>query len=905
MRSIKYVLILLIIIPPVQDVHSQEKDKTKWTPEEIINIENVRSLSFSPDSKSVVWTRRKGSKEKDKFVTDIYMTRFDLQKDGMPRTIQMTNSDESDHSPIFSKDGEFIYFLSSREKGKKLWKISVFGGEATEVNEFKNGITNISWISSNSLAFISYDGKTLYDEENKKDDTKVIDDSVHWKIRKVYSYDLKSKQITRLTNTNYPVSTYTVSHNGKYLVTRLQMSPHYGVDGSPKPKTYLFDIENNTSKQIIKGYQQPGRFQFAGDDNGLYFSAETSSSPEWEGPGITELYFFKINSSTISKVNLDWEMGISGYQVTGTNIVVALSNKAVTTTVFYKKTSTTWEKEILDFGEKNDHISVIGVNESGTMLAYAYSTASKLPRWFTSSLEIGKRGILVTNEKEFVLLNKKLTKKPIAKSEIFYWKGALDEEVNGMLYYPENYEPGKKYPLVISIHGGPTGTDRDTWSERWSTYPQIFSQRGAFILKPNYHGSGNHSQEFVESIKGHYYDLEEVDVLNGIDALDKLGYIDRDKLGLMGWSNGAIIATMLTLRHPDMFKVVAPGAGDVNWTSDYGTCRFGVTFDQYYFGGAPWDDVDGKSYNETYIIKSPLFEIEKIKTPTIIFHGSEDRAVPRDQGWEYYRGLQQVGKAPVKFLWFPGQPHGLQKITHQLRKMKEELAWFDTYLFETYKPENTAFKKESPLAKAIEMNDWSIHDGQFGVWSDNTLFPEMVKMGTDTIQIGRFEVTNAQYAAFDNNYHYSLMETNFPITGLSQDKINSYIEWINQKSGKTYRLPNSAEGKNLHKKAYKVAPKENTVNYWAGFEITFDEVAILKEKIDSVKTSLIKESGSFSPLKLGKANVYDIGGNVAEYYLEGSRLKTYGYSAYDFVDPNDTRATPSNDHTGFRLILEK
>ena len=82
-------------------------------------------------------------------------------------------------------------------------------------------------------------------------------------------------------------------------------------------------------------------------------------------------------------------------------------------------------------------------------------------------------------------------------------------------------------------------------------------------------------------------------------------------------------------------------------------------------------------------------------------------------------------------------------------------------------------------------------------------------------------------------------------------------------------------------------------------------MAILKEKIDAVKTSLIKESGSFPLLELGKANVYDIGGNVAEYYLEGSRLKTYGYSAYDYVDPNDARVTPSNDHIGFRLILEK
>ena len=169
--------------------------------------------------------------------------------------------------------------------------------------------------------------------------------------------------------------------------------------------------------------------------------------------------------------------------------------------------------------------------------------------------------------------------------------------------------------------------------------------------------------------------------------------------------------------------MAAPGAGDINWTSDYGTCRFGVTFDQSYFGGAPWDDTNGKHYNEWYIDNSPIFEIEKIKTPTIIFHGSEDRAVPRDQGWEYYRGLQQVGQAPVKFLWFPGQPHGLQKITHQLRKMKEEIAWIDQYLFEDTKPKNEAFKKDSPLASLLSMQKNMSDDGLIGTTFDGVMIP--------------------------------------------------------------------------------------------------------------------------------------------------------------------------------------
>jgi hypothetical protein len=356
---------------------------------------------------------------------------------------------------------------------------------------------------------------------------------------------------------------------------------------------------------------------------------------------------------------------------------------------------------------------------------------------------------------------------------------------------------------------------------------------------------------------------------------------------------------MLTVRYPDMFKFAAPGAGDVNWTSDYGTCRFGVSFDQSYFGGAPWDDLNGKFYNENYIIKSPLFEIEKIKTPTIIFHGSEDRAVPRDQGWEYYRGLQQVNKAPVRFLWFPGQPHGLGKITHQLRKMNEELAWIDTYLFNKPSTKNEAFKKESPLANLLKIDKVKVtENGNFGIIQNNVLIPETVLVKKDSIEIGRFEVTNAQFKAYNPEFNFDAGLDNYPVV-TSKEEALKYIQWLSKITGDTYRLPNALEAKKLHKLAHKAAAKENTLNYWAGYTITIDEVEELNKKVKELKSHLFKKVGKNKPTKVGKAEVYDIGGNVAEYFENG----IYGYSAYDFFDANNTEMILSN-YVGIRVIKE-
>ncbi len=899
----KYFLVLIFSTLYLTTI--AQKPRYEWSPEDIINTKSVSSLSYSTDNTMMVWTQRKGVKKKDKFVSDIYLTRLDVIKDGKPKTIQLTNGNDSDYSPIFSKDGETIYFLSSRTKGKKLWSLSIYGGEAVAVNEFDNGISNIQWLNKDELAFVSNEGKSLYDlnAEKIKDNVQVVEDSLHWKISKLYAFNIKEKTIRKLTNNSFPINDYSVSKDGKHVITSHRMSPHYGIDASPKNTYFLQETNSRKRTEILKGLQTPYGFTFTPDLKGFYFIADNSSDPEWTGSGISELYYYTLASNAYVKIDLKWGNGVaSGYSLLGNNVLVSLANNATRTLGYYIKNTAGWTKKKVDLGAMNEHIRILNVSKDGSKVAFKHSTASMLPRYYVGDISY-KKGVLGFNsQKEFIVLNKNLNKKNIAKSKVYQWKGANDDSVDGILYYPKDYVAGKKYPLILSIHGGPSSTDTDSWSERWSTYPQLLTERGAFVLKPNYHGSSNHGKAFVESIKGHYYDLELVDIINGINSLDAKGMINMDMLGTMGWSNGAILTTMLTVRYPDMFKVAAAGAGDVNWTSDYGTCGFGVQFDQSYFGGAPWDDVDGKNYNEKYILKSPLFDIEKVKTPTIIFHGSEDRAVPRDQGWEYYRGLQQVGKAPVKFLWFPGQPHGLRKITHQLRKMKEELAWIDKYLFGVESDENEAFKEDSPLAELIKRQGAKSNNGLLGDMINDLLIPEMQSLKKDSIAISKFELTNAQYQSFDNNHSFEYGKANHPIYNLSKANMTAYISWINTSTDNIYRLPNKKEGEALQKEAIKVAQKENTLNYWAGYELTAADAIILQDKIKDLKHNLIEAVGKYKPVKIEKATLYDLGGNVAEYYLDNGAYKIYGYSAYDLADPSSQGTNQQSKYVGLRLI---
>lgn len=893
-------LILFFLVSGSSKLYAQEnKDPGLWTPKDIINTEFLRNATFSPDGSMVIWAKKRALKEKDKFISDLYLTRLNTYKDGLPLTVQLTSEDENDYAPVFSKDNTTIYFLSSREKGKKLWKLSVYGGEATAVHEFKNGISNIQLKDENTLFFTSNEGKTLREEtlKKKKDDVVVVEDSLHWKPSRVFSINLKNKGIERITANTKPLSGYSVSHNGKWLVYTMQMSRHFPADAQPDPSYFLKNLTTGETIQILDDLKFPSyNFQFDADDSGFYFVSSFSSDPEWNGAGISELYYFDLKTRQKIKVNLDWEYGIGrGFWMSGNDVIVSLADKATFKNAVYRRVKGNWQKSFIDFGKENAYCTPIAAAPKGNKILFGYSTSSQLPTYFIADL----KGAKVKETKEFIKLNEGLSKKRITKSEVITWKGYKDEEVTGILFYPENYASGKKYPLVLSIHGGPAGVDTNQWAERWSTYPNLFSQKGAFVLQPNYHGSSNHGLAFVESIKKNYYIPELEDITKGIQMLEGKGMIDMNKLGTMGWSNGAIITTMLTVKYPDMFKVAAAGAGDVNWTSDFGTCRFGVSFDQSYFGGAPWDDMNGTFYNENYIIKSPLFELDKVKTPTIIFHGSEDRAVPRDQGWEYYRALQQINKAPVRFLWFPGQPHGLRKISHQLRKMKEEIAWIDEYLFEDAKEENEAFKEDSPLAILLTRQKALRVNGLYGAMVKNTLVPETVAVGKDSIAIGRFEITNAQYGAYDKKHSYLEGKDNHPVV-LDFKEAQAYIQWLTNLTGENYRLPNAAEAKKLQEKAVKTGKNENTLAYWAGYAITLDEIMLFKEKLKDVKNSLLMEAGTFKAIAMGEAEIYDVGGNVAEYTIDGN---SYGYSAYDYADTSQKEPVQSK-HVGFRVIKE-
>ena len=296
---------------------------------------------------------------------------------------------------------------------------------------------------------------------------------------------------------------------------------------------------------------------------------------------ITQLYYYTLESDRLSPVQLDWDNGLGwSYVIVKNGIVVELADGVKFEVVYAETDGSRVKKKHTLTTSSGKPVRIAEGQRNGDRLVYLEADASSIPTVMTAELNRGR----LKDEHKLVKLNKGLLKKSLAKSEVVRWTGALDDEVEGILYYPLDFEEGKRYPVVASIHGGPSGADRDFFSERWSNYPHLLASKGTFVFKVNYHGSSSYGLDWVESIKGHYYEYEVPDILGGIEYLIDRGLVDPDHLGIMGWSNGSILAIEACLQDP-RFRVLCAGAGDVNWTSDYGNCAFGAAFDNAYIGG--------------------------------------------------------------------------------------------------------------------------------------------------------------------------------------------------------------------------------------------------------------------------------------------------------------------------------
>jgi dipeptidyl aminopeptidase/acylaminoacyl peptidase len=270
------------------------------------------------------------------------------------------------------------------------------------------------------------------------------------------------------------------------------------------------------------------------------------------------------------------------------------------------------------------------------------------------------------------------------------WRAEDGREVEGILELPPEHKAGDgPLPLLVEIHGGPTSATLYQM-QFWIYGRTLMPAKGYALLSPNYRGSTGYGDEFLTELVGRENEVEVKDILSGVDAMVQRGIADPNRLGVMGWSNGGFLTNAI-ITATERFKAASSGAGVVDQVIQWGVEDTPGHVINFMSGTFPWSDA------EKYRASSPLYSLNKTKTPTLIHVGENDERVPAAHARTLYRALKYYLDVPTELVVYPGEGHGLTKYKHRKAKMEWDLAWFNRYILgePTKEPEKPEAEKAS------------------------------------------------------------------------------------------------------------------------------------------------------------------------------------------------------------------
>ena len=309
-------------------------------------------------------------------------------------------------------------------------------------------------------------------------------------------------------------------------------------------------------------------------------------------------------------------------------------------------------------------VGAFGFDASGERLAAVVETTRRL-----NDIYLVDGGTL----KRITDTNPQVDRWKLPEISIVSWTGADGDRVEGILELPPGYKRSDgPLPLIVELHGGPTASTRFRL-RLWIYGRTLMAAKGYALFSPNYHGSTGYGDAFTAKLIGRENDIEVIDIRTGIDALVEQGIADRSKMGVMGWSNGGFLTNAMIAAEPDLFKAASSGAGVIDQVIQWATEDTpGHVIN--YMKNLPWENP------EAYIKGSPLYKLDRVKTPTLVHVGGNDPRVPAAHSRALYRALHHYLNVPVELVVYPGEGHGLSTHQNRLAKIKWDLAWFKKYL---------------------------------------------------------------------------------------------------------------------------------------------------------------------------------------------------------------------------------
>jgi len=630
------------------------------TMEDTLAIRSISGFTWAPDNDTLLFLVRDWDREKNRYVSHIYRT--SRQDGGMA---QLTRGESGESSPRVSPDGKNVAFVASRGENSKsqIWILPLAGGESYQLTKADNGASSFIWApDSQSLAFITRDVPEDKKEREKKKkdkfDAVVVDRDYSW--NHLWTIPLKDGEARRLTEGEYSVSGLQWSPDGKQIVFQVaysgnQQSAWRHSDDRPDSDIYLVSVGGGQAENLTPGEGRASGPRWSPSGDRMSFSAS---------PGITsgdknDLMVMDIGSRRTMNLTKDNpnSMGSAEWSPDGKSLYFSQSLRAYTHVYRIPATGGASERVTSGMGSLRGY----AISPNGAWLAFSKNEPSK-------TAELWIKSVSGSEEKKLTDLNPSFREFEIAETKVIRWNSPDGMEIEGILTLPLGYQEGRKYPLIVSIHGGPTGMSGHTFSTR----NQLFAARGYAILQPNPRGSSGYGMDFL---RANYKDWGGKDFhdddMSGVDKVIDMGIADPDKLVVMGGSYGGF-STFWAVTQTNRFKAAIGHAAISDWYSFYGQTDI-PAYLHWGFGGHPWET------REVFEKYSPYNFAQNVTTPLMITHGEQDRRVPIAQAEQYYTLLKKLGKK-VEFVRFPREGHGIREPNHVIDLFGRQLRWFDEHL---------------------------------------------------------------------------------------------------------------------------------------------------------------------------------------------------------------------------------
>jgi dipeptidyl aminopeptidase/acylaminoacyl peptidase len=631
-----------------------------WDPELQIKLKAVGTPRVSPDGKKVVYTVSDAVMTADK---SEYVTQLWLGNIATKQNLQLTFGDKSSSNPKWSPDGNWIAFTSNRKDNKSnLYLLSAGGGEAEPLTDVKTGVGNFDWSpDSKSIAFMMADPKSDEEEKNDKarNDYRWVDEKI--KMSRLYVISLQKdangkREPRKLTTGNYNVDSFDWSTDGSRIAFSFTKSPV--ANEWTTADVSIVELNSGNISALANSVAAETSPLFSPDGKSIaLFVAE----PRWAQAGVIQVVTTNGSQPKTLATSFDGQPGMIGWSADSKRIFFSESKGTLTQLYAYDVVA----NRIEELKANPAVYSALDLNRTGTMFGFIRQTADTPGDIFVAAVND-------FTPVQISRANADAKLPALGRTEVVRWKSNDGREVEGLLTYPVGYHAGQRVPLILNVHGGPTGVFAQSFIGGRGVYPiATFASRGYAILRANPRGSSGYGTEFRRANMKDWGGGDYQDLMTGVDKVIEMGVADPDRLGVMGWSYGGFMTSWIVTQ-TKRFKVASAGAPVTNLMSFNGTADI-PAFIPDYFGGQSWDVFD------LYQKHSPMFNVKGVTTPTMIQQGDADIRVPISQGYEFYNALKAQG-VPTRMLVLPRQPHGPTEPKMQLIAMKTNVEWFEKYL---------------------------------------------------------------------------------------------------------------------------------------------------------------------------------------------------------------------------------